>query len=69
MGLGGSIAGKQDAEHYFSERAREAPEIPDKADIEAGGVAEVFESYGLTFEESKPIMDALTARGTSPVFT
>jgi hypothetical protein len=34
MGLGGSTVGKRDAEHYFGERAREAPEIPDKADIE-----------------------------------
>jgi len=62
MGLGGYMAGKSDAEHYFSERAREAAEVRDKADIEAGEVAEVFESYGLTIEESKPVVDALRQR-------
>ena len=62
MGLGGYMAAKSDAEHYFSERAREAVEVRDKADIEAGEVAAVFESYGLTIEESKPIVDALRQR-------
>ncbi len=62
MGLGGYMAAKSDAEHYFSERAREAAEVHDKADIEASEVAEVFESYGLTIEESKPIVDALRQR-------
>lgn len=51
MGLGGYMAAKSDAEHYFSERAREAAEVHDKADIEAGEVAEVFESYGLTISD------------------
>ena len=37
-------------------------EVRDKADIEAGEVAKVFESYGLTIEESKPIVDALRKR-------
>jgi hypothetical protein len=45
MGLGGYMGAKSDAEHYFSERAREAAEVRDKAEIEAGEVAEVFESY------------------------
>jgi vacuolar iron transporter family protein len=62
MGLGGYMAAKSDAEHYVSERAREAAEVRDKADIEAGEVAKVFESYGLTIEESKPIVDALRKR-------
>ena len=62
MGLGGYMAAKSDAEHYLSERAREAAEVRDKADIEAGEVAVVFQSYGLTAEESKPIVDALRKR-------
>ncbi len=62
MGLGGYLAAKSDAEHYFSESAREAAEVREKPDIEAGEVAEVFESYGLTAEESKPIVDALRKR-------
>jgi VIT1/CCC1 family predicted Fe2+/Mn2+ transporter len=62
MGLGGYMAAKSDAEHYFSERAREAAEVRDKAEIEAAEVAGVFESYGLTVEESKPVVDALRRR-------
>jgi VIT1/CCC1 family predicted Fe2+/Mn2+ transporter len=62
MGLGGYMAAKSDAEHYFSERAREEEEVREKADIEAGEVAEVFQSYGLTTEESKPIVEAFRKR-------
>src|ERR1019366_9384261 len=42
MGLGGYMAAKSDAEHYFSERVREESEVNEKPDIEAGEVAEVF---------------------------
>jgi vacuolar iron transporter family protein len=59
MGLGGYMAAKSDAEHYLSESAREAAEVRDKAEIEAAEVAVVFQSYGLTAEESKPVVDAL----------
>jgi vacuolar iron transporter family protein len=62
MGLGGYMAAKSDAEHYVSERAREAAEVRDKADIEAAEVSAVFQSYGLQAEESKPIVDALRKR-------
>ncbi len=59
MGLGGYLAAKSDAEHYFSEMIREESEVSEKPDIETAEVAEVFQSYGLTAEESKPIVDAL----------
>ena len=62
MGLGGYMAAKSDTEHYLSEIAREETEVRDKADIEAAEVALVFQSYGLTAEESKPIVDALRLR-------
>jgi VIT1/CCC1 family predicted Fe2+/Mn2+ transporter len=62
MGLGGYLAAKSDAEHYFSERAREESEVIEKADIEAREVADVFQSYGLTAKESKPVVDALRKR-------
>ena len=62
MGLGGYLAAKSDAEHYASERAREQAEVREKADIEAEEVADVFRSYGLTGEESKPVVDALRKR-------
>lgn len=62
MGLGGYMAAKSDVEHYLSERVREAAEVRDKADIEAAEVSVVLQSYGLTIEESKPIVDALRKR-------
>src|SRR5437879_12334986 len=62
MGLGGYMAAKSDAEHYDSERIREELEVREKADIEASEVAEVFQSYGLTTEESTLIVDALRKR-------
>jgi VIT1/CCC1 family predicted Fe2+/Mn2+ transporter len=62
MGLGGYLAAKSDAEHYFSERTREESEVSDKPDMEAAEVAEVFHSYGLTADESKPVVDAISKR-------
>ena len=59
MGLGGYMAAKSDAEHYVSERAREELEVSEKADMEAAEVMDLFQSYGLTAEESKPIVDSL----------
>jgi VIT1/CCC1 family predicted Fe2+/Mn2+ transporter len=62
MGLGGYMAAKSDAEHYNSERAREVTEVSEKAEIEAAEVADVFQSYGLTTEDSTLIVDALRKR-------
>ena len=62
MGLGGYLAAKSDAEHYISERKREVREIEQVPDIEAAEVAELLETYGLTSEESRPIVEALRKR-------
>jgi vacuolar iron transporter family protein len=62
MGLGGYLAAKSDAEHYASERIREQHEVQEKAELEKAEVTEVFQSYGLTAEESAPIVDALSRR-------
>jgi vacuolar iron transporter family protein len=59
MGLGGFLAAKSDAEHYEQELAREKREIGMIPEAEASEVSEVFESYGLTKEESQPIVSAL----------
>jgi VIT1/CCC1 family predicted Fe2+/Mn2+ transporter len=59
MGLGGFLAAKSDAEHYAQELAREKKEIGTIPEAEASEVSEVFESYGLTKEESQPIVAAL----------
>jgi vacuolar iron transporter family protein len=62
MGLGGYLAAKSDAEHYASERAREAQEVTEKPGVEATEVAEVLRAYGLTAEESAPVVEALRRR-------
>ncbi len=59
MGLGGYLAARGDAEHYASERQREQREVQTVPDVEAKEVADVFAAYGLTAEESAPIVAAL----------
>jgi vacuolar iron transporter family protein len=62
MGLGGYLAARSDAEHYASERVREETEVREKPAIEADEVTEVFQTYGLTAEESSPVVEALRKR-------
>jgi len=62
MGLGGYLAAKGDAEHYLSERKREETEIVEKTDIERKEVLEILDSYGLTRQESLPILAAFERR-------
>jgi vacuolar iron transporter family protein len=62
MGLGGYLAARSDAEHYASERLREQQEINEKPDAEKAEVRDVFISYGLSAEESIPIVEALSKR-------
>ena len=62
MGLGGYLAGKSDAEHFASEQAREIREIDTVPEVEAEEVRRVVEDYGLTPEESDPVVDALRRR-------
>lgn len=59
MGLGGYLAARGDAEHYVSEKAREQREVLEMPEAEAREVAEVFVSYGLTAEQTAPIVQAL----------
>jgi len=58
MGLGGYLAAKGDAEHYATERAREQLEVREKPGEEAAEVLDVLRSYGLTAEESVPVVEA-----------
>ena len=59
MGLGGYLAAKSDAEHYSSERRREQREVKEIPEVEAQEISEVFQAYGLTPEESLPVVEAL----------
>ena len=62
MGLGGYLAARSDAEHYQSERSREQREVKEVPGTEAGEVTEVFRTYGLMDEESRPVVEALQKR-------
>lgn len=62
MGLGGYLAGRSDAEHYASERAREQREIVEVPDVEAEEVAAVFRSYGVPAPQVGPVVTALRER-------
>lgn len=59
MGLGGYLAARSDAEHYASERQREQSEVKAVPDTEADEITDIFRTYGLTPEESKPVVEAL----------
>jgi len=59
MGLGGYLAAKSDAEHYAKEREREKREVAEIPHEEMREVAEVFQAYGLTEDETWPFVQAL----------
>src|SRR5512140_306456 len=62
MGLGGYLAARGDAEHYVHEQAREEREIVDIPDAEAKEVSEIFQTYGLSTEESATVVESLRQR-------
>jgi len=62
MGLGGYLAARSDAEHYAKERARERAEVKEKPLEEEAEIHELFRKYGLTAEESEPVVSALRNR-------
>ena len=59
MGLGGFLAARSDAEHYEQELIRERTEVGTIPEAEAAEVTSIFESYGLSKEETQPVVDAL----------
>jgi VIT1/CCC1 family predicted Fe2+/Mn2+ transporter len=65
MGLGGYLAARSDAEHYQSERRREEAEVVEIPEAEAAEVAEVFQSYGVSAEESRPVVEAMRRNPTA----
>ena len=62
MGLGGYLAARSDAEHYARERARERAEVKEKPLEEEAEIHELFRKYGLSPEESEPVVAALRNR-------
>jgi VIT1/CCC1 family predicted Fe2+/Mn2+ transporter len=62
MGLGGYLAARSQAEHYASERRREQTEVREKPAAEMAEITEIFSHYGITPEESAPVVAALRKR-------
>ena len=58
MGLGGFLAARSDAEHYEQELIRERTEVGAIPEAEAAEVTSIFESYGLSKEETQSVVDA-----------
>jgi VIT1/CCC1 family predicted Fe2+/Mn2+ transporter len=59
MGLGGYLAAKGDADHYETERIREEREVATVPDVEAAEIRDILQTYGLTAQESAPVVKAL----------
>lgn len=65
MGLGGYLAARSDSEHYSSERTREQREVKEIPEAEVREVMQIFSSYGLTMEESAPVVNVLRTKPES----
>src|SRR5437667_3017718 len=61
MGLGGYLAAKTDRDHYESELARERHEAIELPDKEREEVAGVFRDFGMTEEQLRPVVAAITS--------
>jgi VIT1/CCC1 family predicted Fe2+/Mn2+ transporter len=62
MGLGGYLAARSDAEHFFNERRREEQEIVEKAEAEKQEIVDIFQQYGVTAGECAPVVTALVRK-------
>jgi vacuolar iron transporter family protein len=56
MGLGGYLAAKGEADHYFREYHREASEVREIPEHELAEVRDIFKLYKLKDEEIEPIL-------------
>jgi vacuolar iron transporter family protein len=61
MGLGGYLAARTDADHYYSERRREVIETVELPGRETEEVAGIFRGYGMTDEQIAPVVAAISA--------
>jgi VIT1/CCC1 family predicted Fe2+/Mn2+ transporter len=65
MGLGGYLAAKGDAQHYESEREREEREIVERVHDEEQEIYDIFSTYGVSQDESTPVLNALKRNPTA----
>ncbi len=59
MGLGGYLAAKTELEHYRAEEQREYVETQEKPEVETQEVGEIFRGYGLSADETAPVVAAI----------
>src|SRR5206468_12403773 len=62
MGLGGYLAARSQADHYASERHREQTEVRETPAAEMAEITDIFKDYGISAEESAPVVNALRRR-------
>lgn len=62
MGLGGYLAAKSDAEHYAAEERREHQEVREIPREEMREVSEIFREYGMTDEQIRPVVEAMSKK-------
>lgn len=61
MGLGGYLAARTDAEHFFAERDREERETIEIPEVEQEECKEIFRSYGLPEAQVTQVVDAISS--------
>lgn len=59
MGLGGFLAARSEAEHYISERVREQQELKYRLVDEEQEIIDIFDSYYIPQDTSRPVVEAL----------
>lgn len=59
MGLGGFLAARSEVEHYISERKREKLEMKYRLADEEQEIVDIFDSYHISEETSRPVVEAL----------
>ena len=60
MGLGGFLAGKTEADHYYSELRREQDEVINLPEREKQEIRDVLNEYGISLETQNKVADELS---------
>lgn len=60
MGLGGYLAGKSEADHYYSELRREAHEVDNLPDKEEQEIRDILSEYGISSETGNKVVKELS---------
>ena len=59
MGLGGYLSAKSEEEHYHNEQLREEREVREVPEHEEEEIYEILAEYGVSQQDSKPVVEAL----------